>query len=145
MLTPIRPKDLSKELKSYNFPISKKDVIQLLDKKIILINKIPSFFYHENKLVPTLKILLQKDLLKNVYIDPGAVKYLLNGADLMRPGIVSFDPNIQKNDFVSIKDSIHKKPIAVGISLYSSEELGSLTNGKSIILIHYLGDPLWKI
>ena len=144
-LVPLKSKDFSKELENYNFEVSKKDVIQLMDKKIILINKVPSFFYFENKLVPTLKLLLQKDLLKQVFIDQGAIKYTINGADVMRPGIVEFDSNIEKNDFVVIKDIQHKKPLAVGISLFSSEELNSLDKGICIKNIHYLGDDIWKI
>ncbi|MBS3170703.1 DUF1947 domain-containing protein [Candidatus Woesearchaeota archaeon] len=144
-LVPLKSKDFSKELENYNFEVSKKDVIQLMDKKIILINKVPSFFYFENKLVPTLKLLLQKDLLKQVFIDQGAIKYIINGADVMRPGIVEFDSNIEKNDFVVIKDIQHKKPLAVGISLFSSEEFKTLFNGRAIKSIHFIGDDLWKI
>ena len=144
-LVPLKSKDFSKELENYNFEVSKKDIVQLMDKKIILINKVPSFFYFENKLVPTLKLQLQKDLLKSVFIDQGAIKYIINGADVMRPGIVEFDSNIEKNDFVVIKDIQHKKPLAVGISLFSSEELNSLDKGICIKNIHYLGDDIWKI
>jgi len=144
-LVPLKSKDFSKELENYNFEVSKKDVIQLMDKKIILINKVPSFFYFENKLVPTLKLLLQKDLLKQVFIDQGAIKYIINGADVMRPGIVEFDSNIEKNDFVVIKDIQHKKPLAVGLALFSSQELNSLDKGICIKNIHYLGDDIWKL
>jgi len=144
-LVPLKSKDFSKELENYNFEVSKKDVIQLMDKKIILINKVPSFFYFENKLVPTLKLLLQKDLLKQVFIDQGAIKYIINGADVMRPGIVEFDSNIEKNDFVVIKDIKHKKPLAVGLALFSSEELNYFDKGICIKNIHYLGDVIWKI
>jgi len=144
-LVPLKSKDFSKELENYNFEVSKKDIIQLMDKKIILINKVPSFFYFENKLVPTLKLQLQKDLLKSVFIDQGAIKYIINGADVMRPGIVEFDSNIEKNDFVVIKDIQHKKPLAVGLALFSSEELKTLSLGRAIKSIHFIGDDLWKI
>ncbi len=143
-LTSLKSKDLAKELISYNFEVSKKDIVQLMDDKIILINKIPSFFYYENKLVPTLKLLIEKDLLKNVYIDSGAIKFIIKGADVMRPGITGFDSGIKKDEPIVIKDSLHKKPLAVGISLYSSEELALLTSGRAIKTIHYLGDSLWK-
>ena len=144
-LLSLRPKNLEKELSDYNFEVSKKDIVQLMDDKIILINKIPSFFYYEKRLVPTLKLLLQKDLLKSVYIDQGAIKFIIKGADVMRPGIINFDPKIKKGDFVAIKDSQHKKPLAVGISLFSSEEMLTTSTGKTIAIIHYLGDSLWKI
>jgi PUA domain protein len=144
-LIPIRSKDLEKELSDYKFEVSKKDIIQIMDDKIILINKIPFFFYHEKKLVPTLKLLIQKDLLQSVYVDQGAIKFVIKGADIMRPGITAFDSEIKNGDFIVIKDSLHKKPLAVGISLYSSEEISKLKTGIILRNIHFLGDDLWKI
>ena len=144
-LITIRSKDLEKELIGYKFEVSKKDLVQVMDDKIILINKIPSFFYHEKKLVPTLKLLIQKDLIPSVYVDQGAIKFVIKGADIMRPGITDFDPEIKKGNFVVIKDSQHKKPLAVGISLSTSEEVSKLKTGIILRNLHFLGDDLWKI
>ena len=126
--TQLRSKDLSKELGDYTIEISKKDQVELIEDKykIIFINKKPSFFYYNKHLVPTLK-------------------FLVNGADIMRPGIVDVEEGIAKEDFVTIIDKNNHKPLAVGIALFNSEEIKSMGSGKVIKNIHYVGDELWKI
>ena len=144
--TQLRSKDISKELEHFKIEISKKDQVELVEDeyKIILINKKPAFFYHQDKAVPTLKFLQENDVLKKITVDMGAVKFVVNGADIMRPGIEEIEAGISKEDFVVIVDKNNKKPLAVGIALYSSEEMKSMNSGKVIKNIHYVGDELWK-
>src|SRR3989338_10447674 len=97
--TSIRSKDVIEELKQYTISISKKENIEIFEdkeKKILLIDKQPSFFWFENKWLPLLKFLLQNPILKKVVIDMGAIKFIVNGADVMRPGIISIDAQIEK-------------------------------------------------
>ncbi|MEK6905530.1 MAG: RNA-binding protein [Nanoarchaeota archaeon] len=145
--TQLRSKDLSKELGDYTLEISKKDQVELIEDKykIILLNKKPSFFYYNGRLVPTLKFLQENNLLKKITVDMGAVKFVVNGADVMRPGIVDVEEEIAKEDFVTIIDKNNHKPLAVGIALFNSEEIKSMSSGKVIKNIHYVGDELWKI
>src|SRR3989338_137437 len=154
-------KDLNKELHENNLNIqyTKQDTAQLLETpqlktitKIILLNSQPSFFYYtlpESKkeiLIPTLKLLqTHPHLLNTITIDMNAIKFIINGADVMRPGITNIDDNITKDQPICIIDQTHKKPLAIGISLHSTEELRTLTNGKVIKNIHYVGDELWKV
>lgn len=140
---PLRSKDLNKLVE--NFEISKKDFVELIDDKIIMINKVPSFFYYEKKLVPTLKLLQSQPLLKSITIDMGAIKFIANGADLMRPGVKDINKEIKKGDFVSVIDENNKKPIAVGIALYDAEDMLKMTSGKVTQTIHYLSDEIWKL
>ena len=144
--TQLRSKDISKELEHFKIEISKKDQVELVEDehKIILLNKKPAFFYHQEKLVPTLKFLQENNCLKKITVDMGAVKFVVNGADVMRPGIVEIEEGISKEDFVAVIDKNNKKPLAVGIALYSSEEMKSMNSGKVIKNIHYVGDELWK-
>lgn len=145
--TPLRSKDANKELERYNITISKKDPVELIEDKfkIILINKKPSFFYFDNQVVPTLKFLQENNLLKKITIDMGAVKFIVNGADVMRPGIVEIETGILKDELVSIIDKNNKKTLAIGIALFSSEEMKSMSSGKVIKNIHYVGDELWRM
>jgi len=144
----LRSKDLTEKLVEYNLTIDKKQRVELIDDKIILIDNEPSFFYHQNnqvnKLIPTLKYLQKNNILKTCTIDMGAVKFIINGADLMRPGIKEIDQTIKKDDIISIIDINNKKPIAIGIALFDSSEIQSMTSGKVIKNIHYVGDELWK-
>ena len=144
--TRLRTKDVNKELEQYAFKISKEDHLELLEKdnlKLLLINQNQAFFWYGNQWVPTLRLLQQNPLLKTITIDMGAIKFIVNGADIMRPGIVDVDLAIKKDDFIVIIDQKNKKPIAIGISLYDGSEIQTLTTGKVVKNIHYLGDDLW--
>ncbi len=103
----------------YGFSYSKKVKIEK-EENIIIIDNRPSFFVHEGKIIPLLKILLENNFLKKITVDMGAVKFIAAGADVMRPGIKLFGDGIKKDDVVSIVDITHSKPLAVGIALLSS-------------------------
>ena len=140
---PLRSKDLQELLGGYDFVVAKKDLVEVVDDKIILINKKVNFFFYENRVVPTLHILQTQDLLKKVVVDMGAVPFLVGGADVMRPGIKDIDLTIMKNDFVVVLDMNHKKALCVGIALFSGEEMTKLNTGKVIRNIHFIGDRIW--
>lgn len=138
---------LVKDKFNIDLEINKKDKVEKIDDSFIVINNIQYFFYFENQLVPTLKLLLQNknflDNMKKVVIDMGAVRFLAKGADLMRPGIVSLD-DFDKNEVVAIVDMEHKSPIALGLTLASSEDILKTDSGKVIRTIHYVGDDIWN-
>ncbi len=141
---PLRSKDLQDLLKGYSFEVAKKDLVECVEDKIILINKRPCFFSYEKKLVPTLQVLQEKELLKKIAVDMGAVKFLIGGADVMRPGIKEIDWEIEKDDFVIVVDINNKKALCVGIALFSGKDMETQTSGKVIKNIHYIGDAIWK-
>lgn len=107
----------------------------------------PVVLLYEGKIFPTLKLILEKGYskFKTVTVDMGAVKFVANGADIMRPGIRSFSPDISKGDFAVVIDENHKKPLAVGVSLLSSQELETVKTGKAVKNIHYVGDKIWNL
>ena len=74
----------------------------------------------------------------------GAIKFVINGADIMRPGITEIEEGIVKGDFVVIADEKNKNPLAIGIALYDSGEMKKITSGKVVKNIHYVGDEIWK-
>ena len=127
----------------------KKDFVQLIDSSIkyIKTNGKIYFFYEDakNEPIPALKILLKEPFLKKVTVDMGAVKFICNGADVMRPGIVQIDADIQKNDVIMIIDEKNKTPLVVGLALYDSDELENMTDGKVIKNLHFIGDDKWKL
>ena len=144
---PLKVKELNKEIELYGINYHKKNQAVVVEDekfKLILVNKKPEFFYYQSKIVPTLKLLQQKKVLKKITVDMGAVKFVINGADIMRPGIVEIEEGIKENDFIVVVDVNNKKPLAVGIALLSSEEMEKATGGKVIKNIHFVGDELWK-
>ena len=78
-----------------------------------------------------------------VTVDMGAVKFVCNGAKVMRPGIVDFG-SFKKGDIVMIKDQIHGKALAVGVALENSEAAKAMTKGYVIENLHYISDKMWE-
>lgn len=81
---------------------------------------------------------------KSVVVDDGAIKYILNGADVMAPGVVDADEEIKKDDFVWIRDE-RGLPLAVGIALMSGKEMKEMNKGRAVKNIHHIGDKIWKL
>ena len=135
---------LNSEIEKYDFQFAKKECVERTDSLIRKDNK-TLFFYHNNKLLPTLKLLLQGiSGIKKVTVDMGAVKFVTNGADIMRPGIVHIEDNIQESEPIVIIDENNKKPLAIGIALLNTEDMRNTSTGKVIQNIHYVGDEIWN-
>jgi len=78
-----------------------------------------------------------------VTVDAGAVSFVSNGADVMRPGIVEVDDDIEPGDLVAIAEETHGKVLAIGRATEPSDEmLGD--SGKVVESIHYVGDDLYE-
>ncbi len=78
-----------------------------------------------------------------VTVDAGAVSFVSNGADVMRPGIVEVDDDIEPGDLVAIAEETHGKVLAIGRATEPSNEmLGE--SGKVVESIHYVGDDLYE-
>lgn len=128
----------------YNLEIfSKKDSMMLEDEKYIIVNNETVFFYHEDILIPALKLLLKDNFLPKVSIDMNAVKFIAGGADVMRPGI-KHSEDFPKDAIISIVDETHKRPLAVGLALLSSDDLMKQEKGRVIKNLHYIGDEAWN-
>jgi len=79
---------------------------------------------------------------RQVVVDSGAVRFIVNGADVMNPGIVSADPEIAPGDLVIVVEERHKKPLAIGRALIPGTEMKG--EGKAIKSLHHVGDQVWK-
>lgn len=77
-----------------------------------------------------------------VTVDAGAVSFVSNGADVMRPGIVEADDDIEPGDLVAIAEETHGKVLAIGRALTDSDEMVG-DSGKVVDSIHYVGDDLY--
>lgn len=80
----------------------------------------------------------------NVTVDMGAVKFMCDGANVMRPGIRSFS-EFEKGQLVCIVEESQKKFLAVGRALVPSSELQTMTKGVVIENLHYVSDKYWEI
>ncbi|MBI2573547.1 RNA-binding protein [Candidatus Woesearchaeota archaeon] len=147
-VTTVSPKDAQELLARYNLIFTKKDIIQrkeTLPKATLTINRTIAFFFEEETAFPTLRFLMNNTMLvKKITVDMGAVRFIVNGADLMRPGIVAVDEEVKMGDPVVIVDQTHGKFLAVGKALFGKEEMLATTTGKMVKTLHYVGDELWK-
>ncbi len=117
------------------------------DFSLVLIGGIPYFFEKDGDYFPTLKGLLRMGDITNKYVvvDRGAIAFVTNGADIMRPGVVEMSGDIKNGDFVVILEEGHRKPIAFGKSLWDYEDFLKKSSGKCIKNLHYVGDKVWKM
>ena len=80
----------------------------------------------------------------NVMVDMGAVKFMCNGANVMRPGIKKYT-KFSKDDVVCIVEESKHKFLAVGKALSDSLELENISKGEVVKNLHYVSDKYWEI
>jgi len=126
------------------FKDKKIERVETDEYELILLDNQPILFKINGEIFPTLKGILKfKPKQKKVVVDSGAVKFIINGADIMSPGIVEANPNILKDELVIIIEEAHRKPIAIGKSIVKGNEMIK-NKGKAVKSIHYIGDKIWK-
>ncbi|MEM4511230.1 MAG: DUF1947 domain-containing protein [Nanopusillaceae archaeon] len=128
-----------------NLNIKKENIFFLEEYEAYILNNIPIAIKYNDKIVPTIFLIANLEVnLPYVIVDNGAKTKILNGADVFRPGIIEFDKNIKKDDFVLIL-SEKKELLGIGISLLDSEDINKIQKGKVIQTIHYYGDRITKL
>ena len=78
-----------------------------------------------------------------VTVDAGAVSFVSDGADVMRPGIVEADEGIEEGDLVAVDEESHGKFLAVGRARTSGDDMVG-DAGKVVDSIHHVGDDLFE-
>ncbi|WP_458185303.1 RNA-binding protein [Haladaptatus sp. NG-WS-4] len=78
-----------------------------------------------------------------VTVDAGAVSFVSDGADVMRPGIVEADESIESGDLVVIAEETHGKVLAVGRAKTSGDDMVG-DSGKVVESVHFVGDDLYE-
>jgi len=114
------------------------DNVQIFTAKDIMILQIEETF---------LPFLSQTSLLEkfpHVLVDMGAVKFMCNGANVMRPGITSYS-EFDKEQVVCVIEESQHKFLAVGKSLVRSSELETMEKGEVVKNMHYISDKYWEI
>jgi len=112
--------------------------------EIFIVNGKPLLARSGDTLFPTLAFEEFFPFLPKIVVDMGAVPYVCKGADVMAPGVVSIEGDFKENDFLLIVDERHRKPLAIGVALFSSQAVKNLKHGKIVKNIHHVGDKLWK-
>ena len=98
---------------------------------------------------PTIYLLWRiPTLIKTYLIHPPVSSYILRGADLMLPGVMTIKNlnDLQVNEHVSIRVFGNPWPFAVGCSCVSYNSIvANRRNGKAMTVLHYYGDFLTQL
>jgi PUA domain protein len=79
----------------------------------------------------------------SVIVDSGSIKFICNGAKILRPGIVEFS-QFKKNDIVVAKEEKYGKYLSVGLAFVDSIDAKELQKGQIINNLHYVSDKFWN-
>lgn len=143
-------KEIKQNLGNYSQIIPKKAKVELVQVEnlpnILLVDGEPLLIETEDKIIPSLKAVLElENNEKYATVDQGAINFVIKGADIMSPGIVDADKTIVPNETIVIIEETHHKPLAIGTSLITGQEMIDNDKGKAIKNLHYVGDSIWDL
>ena len=122
------------------------DQAESSEMQLVFVDGEVDAFIREGKAFLTVRGLLRYPAARSyVTVDMGAIRFVINGADIMGPGIVDADEQIRPGDLVWVRDERNRKPLAVGEALVTGEEMRGKRPGKAIKSILYVGDKVWKL
>ncbi len=82
---------------------------------------------------------------RHVTVDSGAVGFVVNGADIMGPGVTGGDERILKGQIVWVAEEKFRRPLAIGRSMVDGAVFGKKEKGKCVESLFHVGDKLWKL
>ncbi|MGN6628791.1 MAG: PUA domain-containing protein [Candidatus Nitrosocosmicus sp.] len=112
-------------------------------KSILVIDSVIGISINNGLVLPFLG---KPDILEkfpSIVVDSGSIKFICNGAKILRPGIIRFDDFV-KNDIVVVKDEKFEKYLSVGLALEDRAVAEKLQKGYVINNLHYVGDKFWN-
>ena len=98
----------------------------------------------KNKYLPFLNQPKILEKFPNVTVDMGAVKFMCNGANVMRPGIKKYS-SFSTDDIVCVVEESKQKFLAVGTAMIDSSEMEKISKGEVIKNLHYISDTHWEV
>ncbi len=120
--------------------------------EVILVNGKPTFVRRGDLIFPLVVALYElsneNDLRRwkrRVVVDEGAVAHILNGADVMAPGVVDADEGITEGDVVFVVEQEYGRPLATGMALENGRRMVEKTKGKVVKVVHHAKDRLWDV
>ena len=114
------------------------------DFDLVLVDGEPLVFYADEEPFLSVKGANSYDPGSHVVtVDTGAISFVSDGADVMRPGIVDADTDITAGDLVVIAEESHDKILAIGRALVDGPALAG-DSGKVVESVHHVGDDLYE-
>ena len=78
-----------------------------------------------------------------VTVDSGAISFVSDGANVMRPGIVEATDDIEPGDLVVVVEAQHGKALAVGRAEADGDDMVG-DSWKVVESLHHVGDDLYE-
>ncbi|MFH5797573.1 RNA-binding protein [Haladaptatus sp. CMAA 1911] len=122
------------------------ELVELEDSEfdIVLVDGEPTVVYVEEEPFLTVQGANSYPPTKRVVtVDAGAVSFVSDGADVMRPGIVEANDDIEPGDLVAIAEETHGKVLAIGRAKTDGGEMVG-DSGKVVESVHFVGDELYE-
>lgn len=114
------------------------------DYDLLLVDGAPLVARFDGEAFPTVQGALELQPSRGlVTVDAGAVEFVTNGADVMRPGITEVDDGVEEDDLVVVVEENHGKALAIGRALVDADEMVG-DEGKVVESLHHVGDELWE-
>ena len=143
-IAPVLPEILPKKSVVYSMRLKENDKCEL----IIVENNV-IFITHFKRVFPSLKTLQKYPfILTQQRVDRGAIKFVMNGADIMCPGFTSEGGHLNEaheDQVVAIMAEGKQHPFAVGLMKLSSARIQEVNKGVGVLNLHFLGDALWHL
>ena len=122
------------------------EMVELADESfaVVLVDGEPDIVQFEEEPFLTVQGANRHEPSKGVVtVDAGAISFVSDGADVMRPGIVTADDGVAAGDLVTIAEETHGKILAIGRALVDGDEMVG-DAGKVVESIHHVGDDLFE-
>ncbi|ELY93594.1 RNA-binding protein [Natrialba taiwanensis] len=114
------------------------------DREVILIDGEPRVaFFDEEPFLTVRGANAYEPERRLVTVDTGAISFVSDGADVMRPGITVATEDISPDDLVVIAEETHGKVLAVGRARVEGAEMAG-NEGKVVDSLHHVGDELYE-
>ncbi len=115
-----------------------------IDREIVLVDGEPLVASFDGDLFLTVRGANAHPPEKHVVtVDSGAISFVSDGANVMRPGITEATEDIAPGDLVVIVEETHGKALAIGgAEAAGSEMVGD--SGKVVESLHHVGDDLYE-
>jgi len=132
-------KELSKEAKDMGFDFEPEKIIVIDNESKVLIGN-GIFILTDNRILPFIAD-KRAELLPEISVDQGAVKHIINGASIMRPGVIKIGDGVKKDGIVKVTNE--GRILCLGISLYDKGDMEKLEKGVVVKNVHRKGDKFW--
>jgi len=120
------------------------EIMQLGEDKLLLLDRNPALLMlRSGEIVPHARAVGVLVRCPTIRVDERAVPHILNGADVMVPGIVAHD-EFKAGEAVAVLTQ-SGRTIGTGVALMGLEELASSGKGRAIHVVHTAGDEIWKV